>query len=103
MKILISILLVILLLTSGFVAGINYRIQEIDTMGLSTQHAIDIIEHSKGTHQFYLSNPDLMDKSGTFSVLFERYGNYERALDESFRKQWECTIKYNYVLRKLRE
>ena len=101
MKFIIAILLAILLLFCGLLAGINYP--KTETIQLSTQHAIDIIEYSKSTHQFYLDNPDLMDKSGTFSVLFERYGDYERALDESFRKQWECTIKYNYVLRKLRE
>jgi len=87
MKILIVILLVILLLTCGFVAGVNYRTQELDTTPLNIEFAIEIIERARYSHQYYIDNPDEL-------------GN---ATVQNMRHHRDCVIRYTYVINLLKE
>ncbi len=82
MKIIIAILLAILLLFCGLLAGINYRIQEIETVSLSAEYAIEIIERARYSHQYYIDNPDEL-------------GN---ATVQNMKHHIDCVIRYNYVL-----
>lgn len=102
MKLLIFVLLSILLLVCGFLAGYDYHIQVQSTIPLNVQIAIDIIEQARYTHQYYLDNPDKMEETRAFERYYKYYGDYDKAIEASLKHQRESVIRYNYVLNVLR-